>query len=75
MFNLPIFGRKKLLLALEYGILLADVAKAQGVELTPELVERAEIMLENEARTQTASRMATQIVPNLLSVFELDTSK
>ncbi len=72
---IPFFGRKKLLLALEYGLLIAEIAKSHGVELTPEFVEKAEIMLEGEARTQTAEHMAVNIVPNLLSVFELDLSK
>lgn len=70
-----LFGRSKLLLAFEYGILIADVAKSQGLELTPEIVKKAEIMLEGEARTQTAEHMSVNIVPNLLSAFELDLSK
>lgn len=75
MLNLPFFGRKKLLLAFEYGVVIARTAMEQGRELTPELIEKAEIMVENEARTQTASRFATQMTPNVLSVFELDKNK
>ena len=75
MWKLPLFGRNKLLLAFEYGLLLQDVATKQGVEMTPELVTRAEIMLENEFRIQTASKLATNIVPNLLTAFELDLSQ
>lgn len=67
--------RAKLLLAFEYGLLLYDVAKQQGVELTPELVTRAEKMIENEFATQDASFLAGNIVPNLLTVFELDITK
>lgn len=68
-------ARAKILLAFEYGILLADVAKQQGVEMTPELVKRAEVMIENEFATQSASHLAGNVVPNLLTVFELDVSK
>ena len=75
MFNLPFFGRKKLLLAFEYGLTIAETARAQRIPLTPELVAKAEVMIENEARTQNESRFATQMVPNILSVFELDLSK
>lgn len=75
MFNLPIFGRSKLLLAFEYGVILTQVAKDRGVEVTPEMVKKAEIMIENEARTRTASKMATDMEPNILSIFELDLSK
>lgn len=70
-----LFGKHKLLLAFEYGILIADVAKSHNIELTPEIVERAEKMLENEARTRSAEDMAVDIVPNLLTAFELDLSK
>lgn len=75
MLKLPFFGRKKLLLAFEYGVVISQVAAAQGVELTPELIAKAEIMLENEAKTQSETMMATQMVPNVLSVFELDITK
>lgn len=75
MLKLPFFGRKKLLLAFEYGVVISQVAAAQGVELTPELIAKAEIMLENEAKTQSETMMATQMVPNILSVFELDITK
>lgn len=75
MLKFPFFGRKKLLLAFEYGLTIAQTATAQGIELTPEIVARAESMIENEARTQTETRMATQMVPNILTVFELDITK
>lgn len=75
MFKLPIFGRKKLLLAFEYGVILSETAKAQGVEMTPELISRAEIMIENEFRAGSPMRLAVDITPNILSVFETDASK
>lgn len=73
MFKLPFFfGRKKLLLAFEYGIVLADVARKMKVKMTPELIEKAETMLEGEFTSQTASHLATHMEVNLLSAFELD---
>ncbi len=69
------YGTTKLLLAFEYGVVISQVAKERGIEMTRELVEKAEVMIENEARTQTASKMATQMMPNILSIFELDMSK
>lgn len=74
-FHFIIFGRKKLFLAFEYGLLISEVAKEQGVELTPEIVTRAEKMIENEFRNHGPEFLATQIVPLILSVFELDTTK
>jgi hypothetical protein len=75
MLGLPIFGRKKLLLAFEYGIAIANVAHENNVELTPQIVKNAEIMIENEARTQSDTHFATLMVPNILSAFELDITK
>lgn len=75
MLKLPFFGRDKLILAFEYGLILAEVAKKQNVELTPEIVIRAEKMLENEFKNQRATFLATNIVPNLMTVFELDVTK
>lgn len=75
MLNLPIFNLKKLRLAFEYGLTLAKTAQEMGVELTPEIVARAEVMLENEFKHQTASFCATNIVPNIMTAFELDVRK
>ncbi len=71
----PFFGKKKLMLAFEYGVTIARVAQEQGIEMTPALIEKAEIMLEGEARAQTATHMAVNMLPNILSAFELDLSK
>lgn len=75
MWRPDLFGRKKLLLAFEYGLIIARLAEEHKVPLTAELIERAEKMLENEARTRSASKMATDIIPNIISVFNLDISK
>jgi len=75
MFNIPLFGPKKLLLAFEYGLLISQVAKEQNVELTPEIAERAERMIYNEFKSHDDEFIATRAVPNILSIFELDTSK
>ncbi len=73
MFKLPfIFGRKKLLLAFEYGLTLAETARKMKVKMTPELVERAETMIEGEFTSHSAQHIANHMTVNLLSAFELD---
>lgn len=69
------FGPKKLLLAFEYGLILSELAHKEGVEVTPEMVKRAEKMIEGEFSTQRATHLAGNIVPNIMTVFELDISK
>jgi len=69
------YSRKKLLLAFEYGVIIAEVAQKQGVEVTPELMKKAEIMIESEFSKKSPTRLAVDTLPNVLSVFELDLSK
>jgi len=58
------------MLAFEWGIVLADVAKQQGVELTPAIIERAEKIILNEFRSRTPSELAGHMEVILLSIFE-----
>ncbi len=75
MLKLPLYGNQKLRLAIEYGVVIATTAQAQGVELTKELMERAEKVLEAEFRIQTPTRLAVEMVPNILAIFETDLTK
>ncbi len=74
MFGLPFFSKNKLKLAFEYGLILAEVAKEQGVEVTPEMSKRAEVMIENEFKKDEMT-IALEMTPNILSVFETDMDK
>jgi len=73
--NFPLFGKRKLLLSFEYGVILAQAALENKVELTPELIAKAEEMIIGEFSKKDATRVAVDMVPNILSVFELDLSK
>ncbi len=75
MFKLPFFGKKKLLLAFEYGVVLSEVAKEMKVEVTKEMSEKAEKMIENEFRNKSATRLSVEMEPNLLSIFETNMDK
>jgi len=75
MLRFPSFGKKKLLLAFEYGLVLSETARSRGIELTAEHVERAETMLINEFQSFNASRLAGHMVPNIMTVFEIDVTK
>lgn len=74
-FKWPIFGRQKLVLAFEYGTVLAHTAYINNVELTPELIEKAEAMILNEFTNGDPTRVAVDMIPNIMSIFELDLSK
>jgi hypothetical protein len=68
--KLPLYNTQKLLLSFEYGVCISETAKERGVELTPEMVKRAEEIIEKEFKSQTAEYCATHMVPNILAVFE-----
>ena len=71
MKKLPIFGSKTVRLALEFGLVLSEVAKEKDVEITPEITERAEKVFINEIRTNGLESTACQFVPLILSCFEV----
>ena len=70
-----LYGNRKVLLAFEYGVVLSETAKKLNVELTPEIVAKAGVMIVGEFSTKTAEQLASDMGPNLISVFELDLSK
>lgn len=67
---IAIYSNKKLLLALEYGLIIADVAKNQGVELKKDDVILIEKMLLNEFKHYNSKDLAFKMIPNILSCFE-----
>lgn len=52
------------------GVTLKDVATELKIEVTPELVTRAERILLNECKRKSATDVALMMVPNLLAAFE-----
>lgn len=74
IFKLPFFRKKKLLLAFEYGVIMCETARERGIEVTKEMVARAEEMIENEFVNNDVTHCAMQMLPNVLSVFETDSS-
>ncbi len=67
---IPLFGKKKLLLAFEHGFVISELAKEKGVELTPEIMKRAEEIIVDSCQRNSAERIALDMIPNILSVFE-----
>ncbi len=75
MFAIPFFGKKKLILAFEYGMIFASCAKDHNVELTPELSLRFEKMLWNEFTKKNPTQLSIDMQANVLSVFETTLDK
>ncbi len=73
--KLGLFGKKKLLMAFEYGLTISEVAHEQKVELTPEMIQKAEKIILDSFSRNTTERVATEMLPTILAVFETDMSK
>lgn len=67
---IPLFGPKKLRLAFEFGVIMSEVAKGMNMELTPEMVARAEEILLNESKTKSATQFAGEMNACALAAFE-----
>lgn len=70
MFKLPFYGKKKLLLSFEYGLVIAKVAKENNIKLDTELVKRCEEIIVKEFTQKNYKRVALEMVPNILASFE-----
>ncbi len=70
MIKIPLHSSKKLLLAFEFGLHIADVAKQNNVELTPEIIKRVEKMMLEEWETHKAQFIANNWSALLLAAFE-----
>lgn len=62
--------KRKKLLAFEFGIVLSDVAKQLDIEITKEIVERAEIVLEKELAHNSAEQFACNMNVLVLAILE-----
>lgn len=71
MLGLPIYGKKTIKLAFEFGLVLSEVAKEKGVTLTPEISSRAENVFLNEIKTNGFRKTALNFVPLVLASFEV----
>lgn len=70
MKKINFFGKKKLLLAFEYGVVLSEVALKMDKELTPEIVKRAEAIIIDSFSRNNEQRIALDMTPAILSIFE-----
>lgn len=69
------FRTQKLILSFEYGVILSQVAKDRGVELTPEIVKKAEEVILDAFCRYTPTQLAVNMEPIILSIFETDMGK
>ncbi len=64
------FGKKKSLLAFEFGVVLSDVAKQLNIEMTQDIVLRAEKLLETELGGNSIEHFACNMNIYTLAILE-----
>jgi hypothetical protein len=67
----PFYGNSAMKVAFEFGLILSETAKNRGVELTPEMVVKAEKTLLNEIKLFGVQKTAVNFVPLVMTVFEV----
>ena len=67
---LPVYGPKTLDLAIEFGLLLSEVAKEEEIEITPEITQRAEDIFKKEIKLNGFKKTAVNFTPLLLASLE-----
>lgn len=70
-----LYSEQELLLSFEYGLVISESAKEMKVEITPDISRKAEIMIVGEFSSKSSQELADQMIPNILSVFEIDITK
>ena len=68
--KLPIYGKKTLMLALEFGMLLSEIAKEHKIDLTPEMVAEAERIFISEIKLHGFDKTALNFTPLLLAILD-----
>ena len=68
--RLPIYGNKTLKLTFEFGMILSDTAKGMGIELTPEIVEKAETIVIRELKENGLEKTAVNFIPLVMTMLE-----
>lgn len=67
----PIYGKKTLLIAFEFGAILSEVAMKNNVEMTKEIILRAEKILLQELKTNGLQKTAINFTPLVLAALEI----
>jgi len=69
--RLPIYGNKTLKLSVEFGVVLSEVAQKQKIDLTGDIITRAEDILIAELKVNGLKKTALNFVPLVLAALEV----
>ena len=64
------FSEEKLMLAVEYGVVLSETAKDLNIPLTRDLVVKLEGIVKGEFNKKSPTRLSVEMVANILAALE-----
>lgn len=73
--KLPIYREKTLRLAMEFGLVLSEVAKEQNKELSGDITQRAQDIFLNEIKINGFKKTALNFIPLILAALEFEETK
>ena len=68
---IPIYGKKTMLLAFEFGLVISDTARTRNIRLDREIAERAEEIFFEEIRLNGFKKTALNFTPLILAALEI----
>jgi len=69
--SVPIYSEETVRIAVEFGLVLSEVAKKSKKEITGEITSRAEEVFLKEVAEQGTEKTAMNFVPLILAILEL----
>ena len=67
---IPLYTKKEMVMMLEYGFTLSEVAKERGLPLSKEVIGRCEYILLKELEHKGYRQVTLEMIPNILASFE-----
>ena len=68
--RLPVYGKKTVLLAFEFGLVLSETAKSDNIEITGDFSKKAEKIFLKEIKLNGFKKTALSFTPLLLACLE-----
>jgi len=66
----PVYGKKTLKVAFEFGVVLSEVARERKIKLTPAIVAKAEEIMIAELQANGLNKTAVNFIPLIIAVLE-----
>jgi len=68
--RLPVYGKKTVLLAFEFGLVLSETVGKEGIEVNSEMANKAEKIFLKEIKLNGFRKTALSFTPLLLACLE-----